>query len=158
MNSHRVEIPGSAPQHAGNAQAQAVDLDQVLTASVVVRRNPAAADVETQLLAGTFSPSSRQEAEASTAADPHDLAAVEAFARQSGLQVVEADASKRIVKVSGKAADFERAFAIRLGRFGDYLSYEGPISVPESLEGVIIAVLGLDNRPVARSRMVASGA
>lgn len=158
MDSHRIEIAGSAPQHAGDMQPRAVDPGQVLTATIIVRRNPAVANVEAQLLAGTFSPSSRERAEASTAADPQDLAAVKDFAQQNGLHVIDADAAKRTVKVSGKARDFERAFGIRVGRFGDYLSYDGPMSVPESLGGVIIAVLGLDNRPVACPRLVASGA
>ena len=56
----------------------------------------------------------------------------------------------RTVKVEGAATDFNRAFGIDLSSFGNYVSYSGPITVPESLASVVVAVLGLDNRPVAR--------
>jgi len=48
----------------------------------------------------------------------------------------------------------EAAFGTRLrtseiaGR--NYICYEGALSIPAELEGVIVAVLGLDERPVAR--------
>ena len=31
-----------------------------------------------------------------------------------------------------------------------YLSYQGPLTVPANLAGIVEAVLGLDQRPVAR--------
>ena len=48
----------------------------------------------------------------------------------------------------------EAAFGVRLqnceigGR--EYICYEGPLSIPAALDGIIVAVLGLDQRPAAR--------
>ena len=51
---------------------------------------------------------------------------------------------------------FDKAFAIRLQRFdypgGTYRGYSGPVRLPPALDGIVEAVLGLDDRPQARSR------
>ena len=157
MGNDRVVIAGSAPQHDGSMQRSALSLNQNLTATIVLRRRPDGADTADLLLSGQFKPESREEALQQISADPRDVAAIEVFAHEYGLQVLEADAGKRIVKVSGSVADFDRAFGIQIGMFGNFISYQGPITVPEALAGVVIAVLGLDNRPVARARVDSSG-
>ena len=156
MGNDRVVIAGSAPQHEGSTQLGALSRDQNLTVSIVLRRRPDGANTAELLLSGQAKPLSREEALQQTAADPQELAAVEAFARDYCLRVLEADAAKRIVKVSGSVQEFERAFGVQIGMFGNYVSYGGPITVPEALAGVIVAVLGLDNRPVARARSAGS--
>ena len=153
MNNERTEIAGSAPQHSeGASRSGPVAAGEQLTATIVLRRRPGSPHVAEQLLSGNFEPVSREQAEQLTAAAPQDVSAVEAFAKQYGLDVVEADAAKRIVKVGGSVEALSRAFGVQLGSFGNYTSYSGPITVPASLDGVVIAVLGLDNRPIARPR------
>ncbi|MDQ2842149.1 MAG: protease pro-enzyme activation domain-containing protein [Acidobacteriota bacterium] len=152
MNGRRAELAGSAPLHSGETPRTAIAPDRQLTASIILRRRPGTADLGEQLLSGKTI--SREAAAAQIEADPSDIAAVEAFAGQYGLHVVESDAAKRIVKVAGTAQDFDRAFGIQLGQYGNYTSYSGPLTLPESLDGVIVAVLGLDNRPIAAPRTV----
>ena len=77
------------------------------------------------------------------------MEAVSEFAQEAGLEVIEADAAKRTVKVSGLASTLAKAFGVELRSSGDYVSYSGPVTVPEELAGKIMAVLGLDNRPIA---------
>ena len=83
-----------------------------------------------------------------------DLAAVEEFAKRYDLAVVQADAARRSVVLSGTVARFERAFGVDLHQFefygGTYRGRTGPLTVPGELNGIVEAVLGLDNRPQVR--------
>ncbi len=154
MNGERAEIPGSSPKHSEDAsRSSPLAPGEELTATIVLRRRPGSPYVAEQLLSGQYQPVSREQAEELTGASEQDVAAVEAFAKQYGLEVVEADPAKRVVKVTGSAEALNRAFGIEIGSFGNYTSYSGPITVPASLDGVVMAVLGLDNRPIARPRM-----
>lgn len=84
-----------------------------------------------------------------------DLAKVKAFAAQSGLTVVREDPAARTVVLSGTIAQFQAAFDVQLQHYqhhsiGQYRGRTGVISLPDTLSGVVTAVLGLDNRPQAR--------
>jgi kumamolisin len=97
---------------------------------------------------------SHQELVSQYGADEKDLAAVETFARQHGLQVVEKCASRRIVILSGTVEDFSKAFGVTLEHYehpdGTYRGRTGHIQVPAELAPVVEGVFGLDNRPFAR--------
>ena len=88
-------------------------------------------------------------------ADPADIAAVKAFASSHGLSVIQESAARRTVVVSGSVAQVEPAFSVRLQRFdhpsGAYRGRQGVIELPSELSGLVEAVLGLDNRPQART-------
>ena len=152
MNGRRIPIAGSAPQHSDGLQSSTLSPEQQLTATIVLRRRPGSQDIGEQLLSGHFEPISRDEAASTIGADPQDIAAVEAFAQQYDLQLTSADPATRRVKVSGSVRNLEKAFGVELRNYGNYVSYRGPLTVPESLSDSIIAVLGLDTRPVARPR------
>ncbi len=152
MNGRRAEIPGSAPLHSSDAQESGLGPERNLAATIVLRRRPGTSDTGEQLLSGNFEPVSRDAAAELIGADPEDLQAVESFAREYGLTVSSVNPAGRTMRVKGTATDFNRAFGIHLSSFGNFVSYSGPITVPESLAGVVVAVLGLDNRPVARPR------
>jgi kumamolisin len=86
-------------------------------------------------------------------ADQKDAAAVESFATQHGLKVVEEDLARRTIRLSGTVAQFEAAFGVTLQNFEyapgkTYRGRTGPILVPDDLPD--IKVLGLDNRPQAK--------
>jgi kumamolisin len=89
-------------------------------------------------------------------ADPVDGAAVARFANEQGLALVSEDLGRRTMVLSGTVAQFNQAFAVDLRRFqhpgGAYRGRIGPIQLPEELTGVVEAVLGLDNRPQARTQ------
>ena len=74
--------------------------------------------------------------------------------------MTEANASTRTVKVQGTADQMEQAFGVTLGMVSDgsgnsYLSHQGPIEIPASLSNQVTAVLGLDQRPIARHHSTA---
>jgi kumamolisin len=89
-------------------------------------------------------------------ADPAQLARIEAFATAAGLRVVSASAETRTIQLAGTVADLELAFGVKLlkanigGR--EFRYQEGPVLLPRSVAEGVIAVLGLDDRPVAAPR------
>jgi kumamolisin len=90
--------------------------------------------------------------------DSSDFAKVAEFARQHGLVVVESSSAKRLVRLSGTVQAFNDAFDVSLGHYEHanftYRGRTGSISIPKELDGIITAVLGLDNRPFARPHFV----
>jgi kumamolisin len=94
-----------------------------------------------------------------------DLAAVRRFAEAHGLEVLDSNAARRSVVVSGTVAQFNETFAITLNtyrhqvrrspldaepRTETFRSYDGFISVPGDLADVIVGVFGLDNRRITK--------
>jgi kumamolisin len=92
-------------------------------------------------------------------ADPAHVDKIRQFAGENNLQVLTRgdEVLRRTVTLSGTAAEMEKAFGVELVGFehpdGTYRSHSGPIQVPDACAGVIQAVLGLDNRPVARPHL-----
>jgi kumamolisin len=99
---------------------------------------------------------SREEFAQQFGADPADIAAVKKFASAHELVVVEEDAARRTVVLSGTVAQFNNAFGVDLETFehpgGTYRGRTGAVHLPDELHGVVTAVLGLDNRPQAQPR------
>lgn len=90
-------------------------------------------------------------------ADPHDVAEVRSFAADHGLTVDEVDRTRRVVTLSGPADAMQAAFGVTLARYeheqGSYRGREGAVTVPAGLGDIIVAVLGLDDRPAAQPRL-----
>lgn len=157
MNGQRVQLPGSTPNMGSRARwSSAVNPNQKLSVTVTLRRQRnSAAGLEEQLLSGQFHALPREHAAQQLTADPRDVAAVRSFLEEHGLTVTDENASARVLKAEGTAQQMADAFSVRLARFEDaagqtHVSYEGPLSIPQSLEGVITSVLGLDQRPIAK--------
>ena len=88
-------------------------------------------------------------------AEQADCEAVRAFAATHGLAVVQEHSSRRTLILSGTVAQFNEAFGVQLFQVehvgGTYRGRTGSIYLPEGLAPVVQAVLGLDNRPQART-------
>jgi kumamolisin len=155
----RVRLPGSTVRHGLTERfAPAAKKDDGITATLVLRRQgEPGVDLGKELLSGHAPRMTRQEAEAAISANPSDIGAVAAFAKRYGLKILQEDAAARTLRIEGTVQQMEDAFGVRMGWVTDangdrHLSYKGAISVPEALEGIVAAVLGLDTRPVARHR------
>ncbi len=153
--TQRAPLPGSDPQHNSSAQWAAVaDPGQKqVTATILLRRS--GDDPGDALLAGAEPALTHGEAAAATAASPEDVQKVTSFAEQNGLTVTEANPTARTVKVQGTAEQMNKAFGVQLGLVSEgsgekYLSHKEAISMPHSLANLVTAVLGLDQRPVAK--------
>jgi kumamolisin len=155
-----IVLPGSARAALPGARALApADSDERLEVSVLVRRRAAGAlrSRASAFATGdrTATCMTREEFARAHGADPADCAAIRAFAAAHGLSVAQEHAARRTVILSGTVAQFSTAFAVQLHRMehagGTYRGRTGDIHVPAELAGVIEAVLGLDNRPQAKT-------
>jgi kumamolisin len=94
---------------------------------------------------------------ASHGADPADMALIEAFAHEYSLTVSDSSAARRSVTLTGTIENMQEAFGTSLAHYeapaGGYRGRTGSITVPANLRDVVTAVLGLDDRPVARPHL-----
>ena len=132
------------------------DPNERIEVSVTIRPRRPLAELESRLNQPGAPILSREEFAASYGADPADVAKVEAFARQHGLEVVESSPARRTVRLAGKAADISSAFGVEFFQDqtseGTFRGYTGSIQVPPELQGIVEGVFGLDTHPVARPR------
>ena len=132
--------------------------DELIEFAAVLRARPDAPDLaqvaQTAAVTGEFL--SREEVATAAAPDPADVTVVEEYARASGLSVDGRDPLTRRVLLSGSAGAVRQAFGVSLSRYayegGTFRGRTGPVLIPASLAGVIVGVLGTDNRPVARRK------
>jgi kumamolisin len=151
----RFAIPGSKAHHDLGGRWIPADQAQHISPTIVIRRSTHTRDLRQSLLSGSMPAMSRDEAEALLRVDPEDLTAVIKFTEAYALSVVSENSQARTVQVEGTLLDVGQAFGIDIecrvdpeGR--EYLSYQGALTIPADLEGVIEAVLGIDQRPIAR--------
>ncbi len=171
MNAPKSHVPlsGSERQPLPGARATGpVDPNERFEISLLLRSQQPDADLD-KLAAdiGAMEPRakhhmSRDDFARSAGAVEADIAAVEAFAHENGLDVVEVSAARRTVVLSGTAASFGQAFAVDLQHYehpgGSYRGRTGPVHVPATLDGIVVGVFGLDDRPQARPHFRAAAA
>jgi kumamolisin len=159
--SERSELPGAAPAPTP------LDESQQITVTVMLRRRAAvpAALVEGPETVGTA------ELQEQYGAAEADAQLVTQVLGEYGLTVTETHLGSRRLKVTGTIAAMQSAFGTTLSAVtsphpdgSGHVAHRyrtGSLSVPAQLSGIITAVLGLDDRPVARPqfrRGPASGA
>ena len=129
-----------------------------LEVTVIVRRR-AAADMRSLAVALASGDRSRQSLSRDEFARAHgaeagDLAVVRSFAAAHGLSVVQEHVARRTVILSGTVEQFCAAFSVQLHLMQHgtctYRGRTGEIQLPSELNGIVEAVLGLDNRPQAK--------
>jgi kumamolisin len=93
-------------------------------------------------------------------ADSADVERVSQVLTGFGLEITETHPASRRLKAAGTAEQLARAFGVTLRRANspgpgggqvEHRYREGGLHVPAALDGIVIAVLGLDNRPQARA-------
>ncbi len=140
--SERRELPGTEVLGDANPSEEA-------TVTVVVRSKRSGMPPPGSMSRETFA--------AEYGASKTDLDNVEAFARDRGLKVVERSAARRSLILRGSVAQMNEAFGVTLEhcRAGTitYRGRRGGLSVPRDLANVVEAVLGLDTRPQAETRV-----
>lgn len=155
----RHALPGSEREPMPGAHAVAkADPAERLEVSVILRHREGDAlrAKVSKLVAGDRSESrvKREDFARQYGARPDDIEAVAKFAAAHHLAVVQSSAPRRTVVLSGTVAAFNEAFGVDLQHFqhpgGSYRGRTGPVHVPDELKDAVEAVLGLDNRPVAK--------
>jgi kumamolisin len=152
-----VHLPGSerAPL-AGATEAGPLDTSQRAELTLVLRRR---APLPVEIIAGP-TVLTNDELASRYGADPAEVELVSRELTSRGLEITAIHPASRRVKVQGTLADLASTFGATLrlvsspdpsGRGTVTHRYrEGPLSVPAALDGVVLAVLGLDTRPQAR--------
>ena len=93
-------------------------------------------------------------------ADPADVDLVSRTLIGRGLEITAVQAGSRRVKVAGAVGELAGTFGITLQQvsspdfFGRQVTHryrQGPLYIPAELDGIVLAVLGLDTRPQARA-------
>ncbi len=165
-SSKMIAVAGSnRPPLDGAKLLRKTDPKKSITVSMYLRTNPNMTSQARSTIA-TLSEQPPQERRylskpqlgAMFGADPREMQAVEDWAKSCKLKVVEADAAKRRVKVSGSVAAIDKVFDVQLNDYRhpdgyEFRGREGQVHVPESLFGIVESVLGLDTRRVGRSRL-----
>lgn len=162
MNGQNVSLPGSFRAPLPQAQIIGPVQDGVLIeVTLVLRRRapmpdePAAGVISSAHLAAQFG------------ADPADVDLVSTTVTAAGAQVIQTDPASRRVRISGTAATLQALFGTTLQRArvddsrGEAVEMRhrtGDLSIPAELDGVVTAVLGLDDRPQARVRLQVAAA
>ena len=151
-----VPLPGSERQTLSGVQVIGpVDESERIEVTLVTRRR---AELPADLVLGpaTISP---EELASRYGTDPADIDRVRQILSGFGLEVTSAHPGSRRVKVAGTAAQLTQAFATTLRRVSspdltgtgrvEHRYREGRLMVPAGLEEIVLAVLGLDDRPQA---------
>ena len=152
--SDRTEVTGSQLQHNQGANWAAIPDpgSGKIAVTLVLRRS--GKDIGDELLRGAEPVLQHGASSAFTAASPEEVHAVTSFAEAHGLCVIEANPTTRTVQVEGTPEQIEKAFCVDLGivrgENGEHLTYRGAISLPNDVADKVTAVLGLDQRPIAR--------
>jgi kumamolisin len=161
VDDQRIELPGSTlREHPGDEWIGPADPEQEITVTILLRTPASGAAIGEALLSGTYNRETRGAVETAFAADSTDMVAVRIFAEHYGLKILSEDRASRVVRVSGTVRDLELAFGVKIGWVQHpngtrCLSYRGSITLPESIAPAVISVLGLDQRPVAKSLVTA---
>jgi kumamolisin len=153
----RIGIAGSELSPLPGARRGApVDPAEDLSVSAYLRpRKPLTPELVAERAVGGAA-LSRQAFAATYGSRAEDLAEVATFAAAHGLRVDRSDAARRLVVLGGPASAMCQAFGVELVAFdfdgGSYRGFEGPVTLPAALHGVVESVHGLDNRRLARAQ------
>ncbi len=104
---------------------------------------------------------------ASYGADGRDIDAVRTVLADAGLSIDAVDEPSRRMQISGPASAVAAVFGATLtrttspdpttGQLVEHRHRTGELSVPAELDGVVVAVLGIDDRPQARAHFQVAG-
>jgi kumamolisin len=139
----------SVPAIAGAVESPA-ETDKVTVSVIVAPKAPLVVPPD-----GAPERLTREEFASRHGANPESLKTVQEFAQEFGLTVEPGQqVGPCTVRLSGNVAAMEKAFGVSLEKHesavGTFRVRHGAIYLPEELQGHVLAVLGLDNRPQAR--------
>ncbi|MBV8865325.1 MAG: S53 family peptidase [Acidobacteriaceae bacterium] len=148
MSSH-IQLPGSERQHPRNsAQAGALAADENIQITLILRRKN-----EAPLEPSLDHHLSHDELAEIYGAALDDQDAVQAFAAEHELSVVDVRPGSRSIKIGGPLEKLAGLFGadVRFSQVGEkkYRTRQGHLTVPAQLADRIVAVIGFDERPVA---------
>jgi kumamolisin len=156
----KITLRGSERAAPPNSQLVGeIQKNETVRVTIVLARKSAVPDASTSTTLRQHL--SHTEFAARHGADPKDIALVEKFAKEFGLQVVGSNSHKRRVVLTGTADAVINAFSpdnlalYKNERTGQtFRARTGTLKIPTELESAVIAVLGLDLRPIAKPHIL----
>jgi kumamolisin len=141
------------PHPKDHRKLHPTDGAEPLTITLLLRRRHDHPEVKPEAVTvGHGSRPTRGHFAAAYGADPGELAAVAAFAKAAGLEILETDVVRRSLVARGPAAAINAAFGIQLAHYqyaqGTYRSHDEEVKLPQSIADYVEAVVGLTNRKV----------
>ena len=136
-----------------------VNEQERIEVTVVLRRR---AELPDELV---FSPETISQGELADTygAEPADVELVRETLSGLGLEITATDQASRRIKVAGSASALTEVFGTSLRQARstkpgvpgevEHRYREGALQVPAALDGIVIAILGLDNRPQVRAQI-----
>ena len=162
--SGRFSLEGSEHgRQEGAVDAGPVVAGERVEVTVYLRSNPDATRPFDVAAEATKPPTQRRYLTAAQAAGVYgasdaDIEAVRAFAAADQLDVIRVNQAGRSIKLGGSAAAISAAFGVELHIYSkadaptpSYRGHDGPVQLPEELNGIVTGVFGLDTRQIGRS-------
>ncbi|MBO0775234.1 MAG: peptidase S53 [Actinobacteria bacterium] len=145
---------------AGVQDAGPLDTSQRIEVTVVTRRR---SELPAELVTGPATISGAELAQ-QYGMDPADLQLITEVLARHGIEVTDADPGMRRVKAAGTIAALAEVFGASLRRvrsphpgggpgLAEHRYREGSLRLPAELDGIVLAVLGLDDRPQAMAHI-----
>lgn len=152
-----VSLPGSARTELTRARVIGpIPPDERLEVTLILRRR---AELPAELVDGPDIVS-RDQLARGHGADPSESTLVHEIMAGAGLEVLETDLGSRRIRVTGRAALLANLFGTELsmvestdatGSAVRHRARSGGLHIPKVLAGIVVAVLGLDDRPQSRA-------
>lgn len=151
MYSEKIALRGSERLPIPNSQPAGLpDPNGLISVTLVLRRRPG------EMPKPGAERVSREEFANKYGADPADIPPLEAFAEANDLTVGDIDYARRTVQLTGTVANMSEAFSTKLflaqAPEGLIRTRTGVLFVPVEIAAILTAVLGLDERPQAKTR------
>jgi kumamolisin len=150
----RVVIQHSYNELPANAvSAVPAPLDEIITVLIILRRSTyegmTIIEYSQKIAEGTITKFlSREELDQMFGAEDSDMDLVLQFLQSNGITVLSSSTMTASVQCSGTIAQFNQAFDTVINEVDTnervHISYEGELTVPEELDGIILTVLDLD--------------
>ena len=151
-----VPLAGSERPAAARIQAThgPVDSSRRIEVTVILRRQEPLTETPAE-------PMSREDFVARHGASSGDLHLATDTFRRLGAEILEADPASRRLRLAGTVEELSRIFGTTLeevtssGPHGHDITHRhrtGGLQIPAELDGIVTAVLGLDDRPQARAQ------
>jgi len=155
----RREVVGSTRAASpGATYSGSLDPEEQIELTLVLRRR---APLDESVLTAAAAPLDASDLAARYGADPADVELVRDVVTAAGGEILRVDAASRRVQVIGAASVWTVLFGTELnlvtspdptsGQPVRHRHRTGALHAPSSLAGVLVAVLGLDNRPQAEA-------
>jgi kumamolisin len=159
----RVQVPGSERQlDAAHIRVGDVDPQSEIDLTVYLRPRAAAdwVDAEAARAPGARRVASREQWAHEHGAGGEDIEAVTSFANQHRLEVTSVDGARRALGLRGTVEAVTAAFEPTLAGMytpsegaPSYRARSGPLTIPSELEGIVVGVFGIDDRPQAAKHL-----